>query len=1022
MKKIFLLIMIILTLLACQSKNSEEKLSYFYAEEGVLGYEVSVLNEKLGNIQFANKVKYLAKQENNKLTLLISVPREVEEKYPLFVCESSEINIINKIYKQNIKKRNIEKKFSSDIYVDDVILDSKLEKIKIKVKARKLFNINSMNIEFLCDPHGKFIDAVSNIDNENAILSIDKNKIVWAYSGEEQVFFDDVLFEVEFELSDEGKQNLVSGEYQKFFKINNVNFEQENEIKRFPARYYSLNFESQIEETPLGDYNDDGLIDIHDFTLLKYHYASTDPDIIDKYDIASDKMPIAGKGKKGNYSKIYNKENKDGKIGLGELIVLINNMQVWSFFDLDEELYIDIVPDKQVINIDEKFRLNLSLYKLKDNTILDISKDIITDIYLTRYYNGVEDRKSLGLDVDEILEIEHAGEAYYRVEFFTLFGVKTVDFEVIKYVNESNLRLRAEKNQSEYFENDEVEIIADGTDKIMFFLEEKDGNEYKEIDETKVKYMYKYNGQDREYDLNANIFSTKYAGDYIVWAEYINGDVKVKTNSFKVKAIPGIKYIRVYSEKNMVEEEEELAIELELISMSNENIIKDTQESLDILDNVDLKIETENEVEILKLVNYKDQLSIDLDKKRYIYKLKFSEKGKKKISAIYTDKYGMQIYSESIYNPNGGVVKIDVGDIPKTMIFQIIRVANLNSSYSAIKVLQCGGFDKEKTPTRKKIFVDKAYIKYYKNTDINFNAQSYADLLDKNAEEVGSDNIEFENLVVEKNNFLIYQDLIDDNVENFGLNCLRNRKDKIYFNVEFYKENLEEIASYDANESLKITGTKLDGINVGQELQLYYAENNQYKIYDINYYKVFEEYMPQKYIDFFVEYRNFSSEFLRVYLTNPVISDLKSTVNRREFIGYNNNNLLSFQIKNLEIDLLAKDQLGNNIYTDIDSIEVYVIDGNNSTSSKGATSYIKSYDEYNITSGSEINPLIINDTDSTGKLNLSSDNFSNGKLIIDLDKNFISDNILLTDSVYILIQNTSKNIECLEKLSFTLEN
>lgn len=241
--------------------------------------------------------------------------------------------------------------------------------------------------------------------------------------------------------------------------------------------------------------------------------------------------------------------------------------------------------------------------------------------------------------------------------------------------------------------------------------------------------------------------------------------------------------------------------------MNNENIIQDTSIAYDILKNITLVMDSEAETTKFNIYDFLEKITIDYDKKRYIMAISFDKEQNLKISAIYKDKYGMEIFSENQYNPNG-VIRLDIGKVPQTFIFTIMKLEILNTSYSAIQTINANCFNEADNPTRKKEHIENAYIKYYANEDINFNAVSVADLLKEGATPLEISEEEKQIIFKDDINYYIYNDNNDNGIENITMNVLKNNKDKIYFGLGFYEEKFEDICQIDDKGALQILDQK----------------------------------------------------------------------------------------------------------------------------------------------------------------------------------------------------------------------
>lgn len=555
MKKVVFLIFILIFTGCIIKQNNKEELC-IYGENDVLGYEYLIKDTNRSEIVFNKKLYYLTKQEGRDLKVLIASNEGFFAGEILFIIEKDkEIIEKNKIIREkNSTKKNSELELISQIYISDVKLDNINDEVEIKVKARKLFNVSSLNLNFLCDQYGEYVNAESNLDIvENSILNCERNKIIFAYSGKKRDFYDDILFTVKFKITDEGKSILDMGRYEKFFKLDNIKFQQDNQIKNFNYIYYPLKINQFLTKNPLGDYNKDGKINLSDFELLKYYYGSTEEDIVEKYDVASDNKGIAYMGEEGSLKKLYTGKIKDGVIGLAELIVLVNNMQIWNFLNVENELYLELETEKQIINIGETFQVKLLIKKLYDDTKVDFNSQLIEKLKLYRYYNGIKLEKDIEIDDMDTLQILMLDKGYYILEIFPQNGsMSKIDFEVIEYISEDKLRLKAEKNGEDVYELGSVEIIGDGEDSIRLLIEKIEDGEYMELVNDSIVYKYRYNNEEKEYILNSDIFYTKYDGQYSIWGEYNNGINIVKTQEIKINVLPGIKSVRIFVKKKML--------------------------------------------------------------------------------------------------------------------------------------------------------------------------------------------------------------------------------------------------------------------------------------------------------------------------------------------------------------------------------------------------------------------------------------------------------------------------------------
>lgn len=1019
---ILLIIFIVSVLLGCQPDNAKENV--FITEENVLGYEILIKNIKKEEIKFAQDIFYISSEEDKDVKVILTSKEGLKKNKVLFTFNNnSEIEILNKITEENLSKKRI---LSNEIVIVEIpFLEENKDEIEIKVKLRKLFNTTSINIEFVCDLLGEFYEVeLGEIfeNNTNIIFNKEKNKILLAYTGINKSFLDDTIFKLKFKLTNEGKEKIKSGTVNKFFKIDNISYEQSGNIKKINTKYYPLEIEDKSLIKPLGDYNEDGFIDLNDFNLLKYFYGSKESENIKKYDIASDKDEIAFKGKKGNLKKVYTGKIADGKIGLAELIVLVNNMQVWDFIDLEKEIYLELDIEKSVLKQNESFKINLNAKLIKDNSLINDLENIIEKTELKRLYNNITETLPLNIDIKNQIEIKNLQLGVYELKFFLINGeTYSVDFEIIDFIENNNIRIKCIKNEDIFYGENTIELIADGIENIYLITEKKENEEYSIIDKKNIVYKYIYNDSTKEYSLNADVFSTKKSGIYELWGEYKNGDTTYKTDKVKINALPGIKYVRIYTDKTEYNKDEIVKIKIELIDMSNENVIKDMNTAYDIIKNTEIILENNGIKKIVKLSENIDNIEIDKDYKQYIYNYLPDIEGNVKISGKYVYENGTEIYSEISTNQNGRKADIFIGKTIKSMILTIKSIETINETFSAIKVIKSTSFDKNENPSRIKKKIYNSYTLFYYNNDINFDTINIDEIIKKDSIQVEKDNPELiDALQNSEKDFLFLKDLYDNNKEDYTFNILKNGNSRVYFKVDFYNEDIDNLIYYDEYGALKIDDNveKINEISEKNLIKLYYYENGINKSADINNYRTFDKNIPQNYIDFFAEYKNFSSEFIRINLIDTKINSFKLYCSNN-INYYINNNIIVFEKDNLEIEITAKDQAGEDISIDSKQFDIYLIDKHTPSIDEGNIKYINDYPQFEINKNKYINPISIKDSDSFGKLSLSESNFARGKFYIDLNTNFIkNENELLYEFFYVMVRDKNNISEDVIEVNF----
>lgn len=1020
MKKILFLISILLVFIfvAC-SKEKEENILEIQEECQAM----EITTDELAEIEILDPDIFIIRKEN----LIALAKKEGFKKGEKVLKIDSKYTI-----RDTIKKSSTDIVGNGNIYIEKIpVLENKNEEFEIKIHAVKMFDIDSMNLEIICDKKGEFISAEisSGKIGENYILNVEEQKVNFAFTSSKVQMLDETLFTVKFRISSEEKENVKEKEYTNFFKVQEIKYEQYNKISNLSSFYFNFILKQQGDIKPLGDYNNDGNVDIIDFSFLKINYASSDKNIIEDYDIAKNTSPVAGNGTEGSLEGVYIYPETDGKIGLGELIVVVNNLQTWQLLDLENETYVEIDRSKMVINKGENFTFKIAVKKLVDGaarTISDIEK-----ITVKKVYNGIElgEAELSNLSSDMTYTPDVIGD--YTITVYPKVGAKkSFTFEVVNFVD-SQIRLKAVQGENIVYDIENptaLEVIATGDAEqgVYFQTQVNNGTDFENVD---ASLKYTIEGDERIYNLSNPLFTTKMAGIYHIWAEYNDGVKITKTKEIVVNVKQGVKYVRIYSDAVELEPGENTNIHIEIINMENKNIISDINIAKEVLKDIVLVIKDEMKITDIRFEDIAEQISIDLDRKTFVYNYIPNVAGSVKVTAKYVYKNGLEVFSENTANPNGGIVNIYIGKVAKSMVFSVARVELINSSYAAIQTTRAISYNTEEYPTMAKKRYSSAEVKYYNVSDINFSSKTADKLLKAGAVEIATTSTA---IIEAKNNtnllLLSEQDMVNDTIEHPTINTLANNSDKIYFGVDFYTDIPENIAIYSENTGIYTINDNAQKINEDinySEIKLYYYDNGNYKQEDIDESLVFSKVTSGGYRDYYVKYGDLSSHFVRVNVVEPAVSMIGMKATNEIKYQRVNETIAFLNTSYLEISFDFKDQMGNTITADTTDFSLYIVNATNPTTTPGSIQYLKNYSEGSImttssaiAAGEYLNPLSIPDSDSNGKIKISDSNYYRGNLKINLNNNFVLNNAVRFSDFYIVVQSKNKNTEDIIYIKF----